>query len=198
MIWREKRWLLIVLGVLLAANTLFFFTYRVQYQSRLDALDERMADAERQLLQARASRVRAETTLQSYHQVERDVVVVFDEHWSTEEARLTRLIAEVKRLAVASSLIPASYRFDKADAGSVTAVQKGKPNLGASEVGMSFGVQGNYDQVRRLVNLLELSPQFVIIDRISLRTSDQDLLTLELHLKTLFREDARRRTTRRL
>src|SRR5205807_1245036 len=39
MIWREKRILLIVLGVLLLANTIFFFTYRVQYVSRLEDLD---------------------------------------------------------------------------------------------------------------------------------------------------------------
>src|SRR5438874_2592741 len=32
MIWREKRILLIVLGLLLAANTVFFFTYRVRYE----------------------------------------------------------------------------------------------------------------------------------------------------------------------
>ena len=37
MIWREKRVLLIVLGVLLAANTVFFFTYRVQYKNRLQS-----------------------------------------------------------------------------------------------------------------------------------------------------------------
>ena len=39
MIWREKRTLLFVLGAALLANAIFFFTYRVQYENRLRALD---------------------------------------------------------------------------------------------------------------------------------------------------------------
>jgi len=46
MIWRERRTLLIVLGLLLAANTIFFFTYRVQYEQRLRDLDTRTAQME--------------------------------------------------------------------------------------------------------------------------------------------------------
>jgi Tfp pilus assembly protein PilO len=191
MIWREKRTLLITLGVLLAANVIYFFTYGVQYQSRLDGLDERLASAEERLEQARTARMRAEQTLESYRNVERDVLVVFDEHWSTEQKRLTQLIAEVKRLAVASSLVPATINFDRAQAGRITVARRGGASIGATEVGISFSVQGTYEQVRRLVNLLELSPQFVIIDQISLGAAEGELLTLNLHVKTLFKEGDR-------
>ncbi|HEY0141189.1 MAG TPA: hypothetical protein VGF48_09850 [Thermoanaerobaculia bacterium] len=200
MIWREKRILLIILGLLLAANAVFFFTYRVQYQSRLDELDERLAQADEQLRTARSARLTAERQYLSYRQTEADVKQVFDEYWSTEEQRLTVLLAEVKRLAQASSLVPKSYTFDR----KAVDKQPGRGNrvateIGASEVGVGFSVQGTYDQVRRLINLLELSRQFVIIDRIGLQSAQEQGLTLSLHIKTLFRDEnalARERASR--
>lgn len=192
MIWREKRVLLIILGVLLAANTIFFFTYRVQYQSRLDALDTRLEESEAALQQARTARLRAERQYQAYRQTERDVAQVFDEHWSTQGQRLTTMLTEVKRLAEASNLVPRTITFDRKDVQKITVSGRGaaprKP-IGATEVGVGFAVEGTYEQSRRLINLLELSRQFVIIDQISLQSREAQSLTLSLHLKTLFRDN---------
>ena len=182
MIWREKRVLLMILGVLLAANTLFFFTYRVQYQQRLKSLEDRKSLSDAQLSAARSARTGAERRLAAYRQIQRDVQTVYAQHWATETERLTPLIAEVKRLAVASELVPRSTSY-------VREARKG-PGLGTSAetVTITFTVQGNYQQVRRLISLLELSQQFVIIDQIGLTASDNQLLTLTLQLKTLFRD----------
>ena len=70
MIWREKRVLLIVLGLLLLANTIFFFTYRVQYVSRLQDLDARQEQTQAQLDQARNARITAEQQLAAYKKVQ--------------------------------------------------------------------------------------------------------------------------------
>jgi hypothetical protein len=190
MIWREKSTLLTVLAILLAANVIFFFTYRVQYQSRIESLDTRLDTAKRDLERVRATRVRAEGTFQGYRQVEKDVQTVYVEHWSTQRERLTLLIAEVKRLAAASSLAPPSYSFNLTEVKSESLGGRRSEFLGASEVGISFTVKGTYQQIRRLINLLELSRQFVIIDKISLAAADNDQLTLNLNLKTLFRDES--------
>ena len=200
MIWREKRALLIILALLLAANTVFFFTYRVRYQERLDSMKERKETAESQLAAAKAARLRAEQRLASYRRIENDVARVYDEYWSTQNERLTAMIAEVKRLSVASGIVPSSIAFDQAEIGAkqisatatspssgASAGRRHKP-IGATEVGISFTVDGSYDQVRRLINLLELSSQFIIVDRLSLSARDGQTLTLTLHVKTLFRD----------
>ena len=49
-------------------------------------------------------------------------------------------------------------------------------------------MQGNYQQIRRLINLFELSRQFIIIDQIGLASAQDQNLTLNLQLKTLFRD----------
>lgn len=187
MIWREKRMLLIVLALVLAANTMFFFTYRVQYQSRLDSLDEKLAEVQSELDKTRSSRIRAEQTLVSYRKVENDVLQVFNDHWSTQEQRFTALFTEVMRLAMASSLEPGSYSFQRGEAKRVSSGSR-RETLGATEVGISFGVEGTYEQVRRLINLLELSRQFVIIEGVTLNAVEDQTLSLDLKLKTIFRD----------
>ena len=196
MIWREKRILLMVLGVLLAANTVFFFTYRVRYQSRLDDLDQRLQAAEKALADARSSHATTERRIQGYRKTEADIAQVYDQHWSTQSKRLTTLIAEVKRLNEASGLIPESLSFDQGEvkntpgiSGLPTARTRMRGDLGAREVGMSFDVRGTYEQVRRLINLFELSNQFVIIDRVGLSSSQEGELSLNIHVKTLFRDE---------
>jgi len=183
MIWREKRILLIILGILLAANTVFFFTYRVQYEQRLKSLKTRRDESEARLVHARAMRMAAEHRVASYHKTENDVRDIYTKQWSTEAERLTAWIAEVKRLAVASQLVPKSIAFIRTES-----TEKKKGRVSAEIVGINFGVQGNYQQVRRLINLLELSRQFVIIDSINLNAADNQSLTLNLQLKTLFRD----------
>jgi Type II secretion system (T2SS), protein M subtype b len=195
MIWREKRVLLIVLGLLLLANTVFFFTYRVQYVSRLQDLDSRQEQAQAQLDQARNASITAEQQLAAYKKVQADLQVLYNERWSTPMQRLTALIDEVKRLAAASHLQPPSYAFTTTESkplvGANTSGSPAKGSIGTTTVGIAFTVQGTYEQVRRLINLLELSDQFVIIDGISLASSGaatEKTLTLNIRLKTLFRD----------
>jgi Tfp pilus assembly protein PilO len=176
MIWREKQLLLVVLGILLIANLIYFFTYRVQFEERLQDYAARAEQSQGRLDQARATRVAAERELAAYRKVQHDIQDVYENRWSTEAARLATLIEEVKRLAVVSQLVPQSYSF---------AHVAGAPE--ASSVAITFAVQGTYQQVRRLINLLELSQQFVIVDQITLSGRGEDVLTLNLHVKTLFR-----------
>ncbi len=183
MIWREKRFLLAILGVLLVANAIFFFTYRVQYQSRLKDLEDHRQRSEARLTQARSRRLAAERRVALYRKVQHDVEDIYDKRWGTEQQRLSALIGEVKRLAVASNMIPASTSYTR-----VPVSRQRKGSIPAEEMGISFTVRGDYQQVRRLINLLELSQQFVIIDQIALSSADTQNLTLTLRLKTLFRD----------
>ncbi|HEY6139289.1 MAG TPA: hypothetical protein VI670_16110 [Thermoanaerobaculia bacterium] len=208
MIWREKRIPLAILGVFLAANAVFFFTYRVQYENRLTGLEGDKHAAEQRLEQVRMQRLRAEQQYAAFRKAQSDLAVIYNERWATVPERFTALINEVKRLETASQLIGKSHGFTKSEKDSRAA-----PGLGTDVVTISFSVQGTYSQVRRLINLLELSDQFVIIDGVSLSGGGGDggsiiagpnapqgapppnvpsngPLTLSLRLKTIFRAQA--------
>lgn len=183
MIWREKRVLLIVLGALLLANVLFFLTYRVRYQQRLEDLDSRQTQAQAQLDQAIVHRNSIQAQLAAYAQVRHDIQAVYDERWSTQKERLSAILVETQRLAAASQLHPRSYSFTQD-------VQK-DASLGATVMHIAFNVQGTYQQVRRLINLIELSDEFMIIDQLALASSAEDnsgVINLTIRIKTLFRD----------
>lgn len=190
MIWRERRILLIVLAILLIANTIFFFTYRIQYEARLKALDDRRAQAEAHLALEHAGRLTAERRVQAVKKTQQDVRQIYDQLWSTEAKRLTLLIAEVEHLASVSQLVPPSKSFVRTGTTQAQAQASTSRHgrVAAETVGINFTVKGNYQQIRRLINLLELSRQFVIIDQISLSAAENQSLTLTLQLKTLFRD----------
>ena len=209
MIWREKRIPLAILGLFLAANAVFFFTYRVQYENRLSGLEGDKHAAEQRLEQVRLQRLRTDQQYAAFRKAQGDLAVIYNERWATVPERFTALINEVKRLEVASQLIGRSHGFTKSEKDA-----KAVPGLGTDVVTISFSVQGTYQQVRRLINLVELSDQFVIIDGISLTGSggaaegsiiagpnapqaapppnapSTGPLTLSLRLKTIFRAQA--------
>jgi cell division protein FtsB len=205
MIWREKRIPLAILGVFLLANAVFFFTYRVQYENRLSALEADKHAAEQHVEQLRARRAQTEQQIAMYRKAEAEIATIYNDRWSTLPERFTALINEVKRLETASQLIGRSHGFAQSEKD-----VKEAAGLGTNVVTISFSVQGTYAQVRRLINLLELSDQFVIIDAIGLSGNPQigivggepgtfapppaaanmppaGPLTLTLRLKTIFR-----------
>jgi len=183
MIWREKRITLIILAILLAANTIFFFTYRVQYENRLQSLDEQRDRVKSELETATHARVSVEQQLAGYHKVEKDIRQVYDDEWSTQNERLTPFIGEVMRLATISELVPRSYSFTGAPSKGVAKTA----GANAVEVSIGFPVEGTYQQIRRLINLLEVSDQFIIIDQITLGSESGEKLNMTIRVKTLFR-----------
>lgn len=193
MMWREHKIPLIVVAVLLLGNIFFFFTYRVRYQSRLSDLDTRLEDAQRRLQEAQRTRGAAEQQLASYDKVRADLQNLYDERWSTQSRRFTLLFEEVKRLATASKFDPRSFSFSRTESTQTVSKETG---IGSNTVSVSFTVQGTYEQVRRLINLLELSDQFIIIDGLSLAGSDDKSLSMSIRLKTLFRDPITPKTAR--
>jgi Tfp pilus assembly protein PilO len=185
MIWREKQLLLIFLGVLLLVNAGFFLTYRVRYQQRLDDLDARVLESQAKLDAAHARRKSLEGQFAGVQKVQRDIDTVYNEHWATQRERMADLLVEVRRLAAASQLVPKSTTFMEEP--------PKKEHERTTQMGISFGVVGSYQQIRRLINLLELSDQFIIIDQVglqnSLAASDTPALNLAIRLKTIFRLD---------
>jgi len=189
MIWRENRLLLTILAVLLVANAVFFFTYRVQYESRLRALDARLQGAEDQLQRAHNKRMAVEQQVESYKKVQAELQTLYNSRWATEAQRLTTLIHEVKRLGTMTQLDPNAMSFSRVQDREL----QRSGGIGTATVIITFTVHGTYQQIRRLINTLELSNQFVIIDGINLASggANDTNLALNLRLKTVFREPPR-------
>ena len=186
MIWKERRWLLISLGVVLLLNVAFFITYRVRYENRIESLNRDLENAQAQLAKAEERQHEAAGFLASRDETVRDLQLVYDEQWGTQPQRLAPMIIELQQLARRSGLQPATRNYTW-----VQVDERTSAVLGARPMVVSFAVKGTYEEVRRLINLIELSPQFAIIDGISFNDSSggNDDLTLNLQIRTLFKSD---------
>ena len=51
---------------------------------------------------------------------------------------------------------------------------------------VTFGVVGDYGSIRRLVNFLELSDQFLLLEEVRLRETEGSKLGIDLIVSTLF------------
>ena len=111
------------------------------------------------LQKARSERVHAEQTISGFREIERDIRMIYDDHWSTPERRLTQLLLELRAMENRSRLVPQMTSF---------AMTETTKEFGTREMGIQFTVMGTYAQIRQLINLIELSPHFVVIDSISL------------------------------
>lgn len=183
MMWREKRWLLVTLGVLLTLNLAFFFTYRLRYQSRVESLDQRLLQSQDELTRARNERLLAEKRLAEYRAIEENIQAVHRDLWATPAERLGPLMIEIRELARRSGINgPKGVQYAQAPR------KKGDDTVIMT---VSFGVEGSYEQLRALLNLIELSKQFVIIDQITLAGgSSESNLRLQVQLRTLFHQPA--------
>jgi Tfp pilus assembly protein PilO len=136
---------------------------------RTDEL-ERLTQRRRQLEEVREHTRASELALQSF----------YSERLATEDRMLTQIIAEVKELAQKAGLAPTAIRYQKEELEEHNLIKRT----------ITFGVDGDYRQLRKFINFLELSHSFLILEEIGLRGDEQPTPTLRisLRLSTLFAE----------
>ncbi len=187
MIWQERKWLLIGLGVLLLINIVFFVTYRVRYENRIESLNDDLAVARENLKEATERSQETRKLLGSVDRTREDLDHVYNDWWSTRPERLAPMIVELQTLATKSGLKPPTRSYNWSE-------QESGQTAGAETLTVAFRVEGTYEQIRNLINLIEMSPHFIIIQQIDLvdTSDDGQKLGLSLSLKTLFRNDGQR------
>ncbi len=177
-----KSWL--PAAVLLTVNLCAFALYQGLWAGRAE---ERSTAVERQrdrLAQVTSERETAERLATRAERNHRRLTRLYRQRFRTQEERVTKLIAEVKRLARRSGLDPATIRYpDQAIEG-----------RGLVKRSIVFGVDGSYQALRRLINLLEVTDTFVILEEIrpggrSGKGSSGNNLSIDLAISTLFLED---------
>ena len=174
--WRSRWWWWVLPVVFCLLNGVFLSYHRSTSRSGFRQIQDGLARQERSLEALRESRDRLTRLLETAERNREGVFDLYDRRLATEESRLTELIAEVKRLARQAGLDSPSFSY--------AAVQI--EEFGLVKKSIVFRVEGNYPKLRELVNLLELSDHFLILEEIRLRQSDGSRLGIDLQISTLF------------
>ncbi len=172
--WRLRIWFWVGAG-LCVLNAALLSTYRGVYAGRFQALEDEIAQVRNLRGRATQEAVLREGQVATVEATRNQVRTLYRDGFATERERLTDLIGEVKELADRSGLRPGSISYPEATL----------EQYGLVEKSIVFTVEGNYSQLRGLVNLLEVTDTFVALESISLSEATPNL-RIDLRLSTLF------------
>jgi Tfp pilus assembly protein PilO len=170
-----RLWLPAVVFVLLnlAGLAAYYLVYSGRAQEKVARFD-RLTTTRQDLVAERERLERARDRLEAASEA---IDSFYKERLGTEAERFTGVIAEIKLLASTAGLEPAA----------ITYASEPIEEQGVVRRSLSFSVAGSYLDLRRLVNLLELSSSFVTLDRIGLTEDSGGAdLRIQLGLSALF------------
>jgi Tfp pilus assembly protein PilO len=182
--WRLRIWFWVGVG-LCVVNAALLSTYRGVYAGRFQALEEEIAEVRNLRTRTTQEVARREGQVATVEATRNRVESLYREGFATERERLTDLIREVKELAGRSGLRP----------GSISYPEERLEQYGLVEKSLVFTVEGDYAQLRRLINELETTDTFVALESISLSEATPNL-RIDLRLSTLFSDGGSTAATR--
>ncbi len=176
-IWRQNVWWWAPALVFFVVNIGLLSAYRLVYAGRVQALEGRIESREQELAEL-SRRARAQGQLLARVSENQELLEGFyTEGLARESQRLTAIIAEVKSLGAKVGLRPTSLSYP----------EETIDEFGLIRRSIAFGVEGDYVQLRRFINLLELSDSFLILEEVALSDSGSgQRLRIALRVSTLF------------
>ena len=177
-IWRQRAWLWVPALLFFLANATAYSIYRFGFADRVAGLQEDMEETQKQLAPLEQRGQHLQRLIQRAEANRRLVRQIYDDRFSTRSQRLTNITAEVERLARQAGLDPREFTFP----------QREVAELGLVKRSFVFSVDGTYVELRRFINLLELSPSFITLEEVTLSGGGEEgeELRINLRLSTLF------------
>jgi Tfp pilus assembly protein PilO len=174
MVWQRHLALWLVPLLALALGIALLVVYRGSFAGR----DERMAtladEAASKLEALQAQRRAVDGFVARVGSQEQAIGDMYGKQFATESERFTRFLREIRELARQAGLDPQSFNYPQ------TVLQ----DEGLVKRTVDFSVEGGYDELRRFINFLELSDQFVTIEQIAM--AGEGRLALRFSLSTIF------------
>lgn len=174
-IWRRRVGLWLPALVFLLVNLVALVVYPLRFAARVEVTAEEIEEQRAVLTELVDRRQDLEAQQQAIERTRLAIDEMYGERLATESERLTRIIAEVKDLASRSGLTPpaVSYPTEQLE------------EYGLRRRGFVFSVEGTYPDLRKFVNLLELSNTFLTLEEVGL-TEGSGRLRIQLRISTLF------------
>lgn len=176
--WKTTKNIVVtVLAVLLAADVgLGIFLWRTSRESP----EETRAEVDRLALQAKlrqAEVVRGEKIRASLPQVGRDCDKFFDDTFVDKVSGYSALESDLNSIAGKAGLHISDKNYKETDV----------KNHGVTEISISTDVEGSYSSIIQFIDGLQQSKNFYLLNNLSLGSSKDGVIKLQLELRTYFR-----------
>ncbi len=171
--WRQVA---IVLAAVIAVNVLLHVLVIRRTGAVSGDREMILAAARERLRDARAEANGHARTAAKLACAKSDVAHVFDELLSSKEERMTAIQRQVRELATERGLDPARISYNATEV----------KDTGLVRFTISFPLQGKYSTLEDFVKAVEESPNFLIVDNISMDENQGADLRLQVQLATYF------------
>lgn len=161
--WRQMlpMWLPAVIGALVLAGWFFYQTSDSVGRKATLASDIAEFGAEVERLEMLHELVVADR--REVEELQTGFQDINDRVFSDLDLRLTRILRATGNATRESGLLPGSYSYSA----------KEEKKLGYVRFGIGFQVVGEYAQIRKMLALLQASPEFLIVDGLTLAKDDE-------------------------
>lgn len=180
-VWGLRVWVWLPALLFFLANATAFVVY-FGFADRVRSLEASLEETRKNLEPMAAKRTNLERLIQRSQRNDVEIRRLYDDRFSTRSQSLTLRTSELRRLARTAGLEPQSitYDEDKID------------TYGLIKRSYAFPVDGTYLELRKFINLLELSPSFFTLEEVTLAGEQGDEgpeLRIRLLISTLFADE---------
>ena len=181
-LWRERAWLVAPAILFFLANLAYFLGGRAVDSSRTQALERARRDAHARLDRAQAEQKKAAsdaTRVQSVRRVEDEF---FGKRIGSLNDTVAATVADIHRVCRLANVAPHSISYGVTD----------RKNIPLTEMGISFGVSGDYRTLRKLLSSFENDPRWIVVRQVGLARAGETVASgnIRLNLATYFYEGA--------
>jgi hypothetical protein len=182
-LWLRRTYLWLPAVLVVALGLTLLFAYRLAISVRISTLDQSVAQDTQRLEEIRREREELEEALLRARTTADLIDYMEEDRFGTEAERLTHTMALVRRLAQTAGLRGME---------TFSYPEEPVPELGLVQKSFVFSAQGTYSQLRELINLLELTETFLVLEEIRVTGREAGQLTLQLRLSTVFVDERAR------
>ncbi len=175
--WRE-RWLWWMPAlVLLILNLIAWGWFEAAYSGSAESLNQSLERRVAEIDELKTMVNRQRWVLGKVKATEAHVARFSSSRLASPEARLTAVLREVRQLAAKAGLEPSTFSYPEDQLS----------EFGLEKRWVNFSIRATYMELRRFINLLELSDSFLTLEDLSLSGRPEDKqLRISLQVSTLF------------
>jgi hypothetical protein len=161
--------------VVVAANLVWLAAFGSGSRVREADLARRLERVRRDHAEATERRAAREQLWIAANENRQRLAALDRERFATERARFTDTVRELKQLAERAGLDP----------GTISYPRESLAEYGLTRRAFVFSVEGGYGELRTFLHLVEITPTFLVVERIDVGDGGHSL-AVQLRLSTLF------------
>lgn len=178
-IWRQRAWVWVPALVFFLVNLAVWSVYQLGYAANLQLLEAELKGQRSEIETLKGRQAEADELLRRADLNHRRVTELYEDSFSTRKHRQAEITAEVIDLARRAGMSPTAFSFPEEE------IQ----DYHLTKRSFIFSVNGTYLELRKFVNLLELSDSFLTLEDVQLSQDPKGAeLRISLRLSTLFKE----------